>query len=225
MENTLSPRFGIGEWYGYLADQLTNAERLGFAEISLASRHAEQMCPYRLDGKAYCSKDGGVCSIRLIEAVADPETGVIVGGLPVSGDSGQLVLTCPYRFHEDNLIVSWVGETVLGDPRPMVAREVGFLESLGGRGQKANAGKIDMVLASQQNGDRLEWCALEIQGVYFSGNKMELEFKQFVDQNGTLAFPAGKRRPDYRSSGPKRLMPQLQIKVPTIARWGKKRPW
>ena len=35
-------------------------------------------------------------------------------------------------------------------------------------------------------------------------------------------FPRQIRRPDYRSSGPKRLMPQLQIKVPTLRRWGKK---
>ena len=35
-------------------------------------------------------------------------------------------------------------------------------------------------------------------------------------------FPNQIRRPDYRSSGPKRLMPQLQIKVPTLRRWGKK---
>ena len=37
-----------------------------------------------------------------------------------------------------------------------------------------------------------------------------------------LPFPAGNRRPDYRSSGPKRLMPQLQTKVPSLRRWGKK---
>jgi len=37
-----------------------------------------------------------------------------------------------------------------------------------------------------------------------------------------LPFPAVLRRPDYRSSGPKRLMPQLQIKVPSLRRWGKK---
>ncbi len=34
--------------------------------------------------------------------------------------------------------------------------------------------------------------------------------------------PAARRQPDYRSSGPKRLMPQLQIKVPSLRRWGKK---
>ena len=37
-----------------------------------------------------------------------------------------------------------------------------------------------------------------------------------------LPFPAKSHRPDYRSSGPKRLMPQLQTKVPSLRRWGKK---
>lgn len=37
-----------------------------------------------------------------------------------------------------------------------------------------------------------------------------------------LQFPAKQRRPDWRSSGPKRLLPQLQTKVPTIRTWGKK---
>lgn len=35
-----------------------------------------------------------------------------------------------------------------------------------------------------------------------------------------VPFPQVQRRPDLRSSGPKRLMPRLQIKVPTISRWG-----
>jgi hypothetical protein len=52
---------------------------------------------------------------------------------------------------------------------------------------------------------------------------MKGEFEAFADENvDWVIFPAGKRRPDYRSSGPKRLMPQLQIKVPTLRRWGKK---
>jgi len=37
-----------------------------------------------------------------------------------------------------------------------------------------------------------------------------------------LQFPAKHRRPDWRSSGPKRLLPQLQTKVPPISIWGKK---
>ncbi|MFW5870539.1 MAG: NotI family restriction endonuclease, partial [Candidatus Sumerlaeota bacterium] len=59
--------------------------------------------------------------------------------------------------------------------------------------------------------------------VYFSGASMSKDFAVMRDWSGPgLPFPQGLRRPDFRSSGPKRLMPQLQIKVPTISRWGKK---
>ena len=69
----------------------------------------------------------------------------------------------------------------------------------------------------------MDWCALEIQAVYFSGDEMGTEFRSIREREESgLPFPSGRRRPDYRSSGPKRLMPQLQIKVPTLRRWGKK---
>ncbi len=52
---------------------------------------------------------------------------------------------------------------------------------------------------------------------------MAKEFKAILaHQDDSLPFPVMNRRPDYRSSGPKRLMPQLQTKVPTLRRWGKK---
>ena len=57
----------------------------------------------------------------------------------------------------------------------------------------------------------------------FSGMSMENDFKVMREWAGPgLPFPKVQRRPDFRSSGPKRLMPQLQVKVPTISRWGKK---
>ena len=69
----------------------------------------------------------------------------------------------------------------------------------------------------------MEWCAVEIQAVYFSGDAMLGEFTAYAETEvDWIIFPAGRRRPDYRSSGPKRLMPQLQIKIPTLRRWGKK---
>jgi hypothetical protein len=69
----------------------------------------------------------------------------------------------------------------------------------------------------------MRWAALEIQAVYFSGATMGAEFHLLRHHEATgVPFPAGHRRPDYRSSGPKRLMPQLQIKVPSLRRWGKK---
>lgn len=52
---------------------------------------------------------------------------------------------------------------------------------------------------------------------------MNLLFAHIENYEGQgIPFPDKVRRPDYRSSGPKRLMPQLQIKVPTLRRWGKK---
>jgi hypothetical protein len=87
---------------------------------------------------------------------------------------------------------------------------------------REEVGRIDNVLMVRDT-EPLHWCAVEIQAVYFSGDSMNRDFQAILLHKGhDLPFPAGRRRPDYRSSGPKRLMPQLQIKVPTLRRWGKK---
>lgn len=118
-------------------------------------------------------------------------------------------------------IFQWVGETVLGTPAPAMAKEVGFLRAEDGN---SDVGRIDVVLVNEETRTgALNWCALEIQAVYFSGRSMSEEFRSIRAYDGQRPpFPRQIRRPDYRSSGPKRLMPQLQIKVPTLRRWGKK---
>jgi hypothetical protein len=148
-------------------------------------------------------------------------------GDPVAGPQGGLRATCPYRFHEALNVFRWVGETILGDSNPKLVGEVGFLEASATTDAEGgdDVGRIDMVLVSNKPvlGAPMEWCALEIQAVYFSGDAMRGEFKAFADETvDWVIFPAGRRRPDYRSSAPKRLMPQLQIKVPTLRRWGRK---
>ena len=80
-------------------------------------------------------------------------------------------------------------------------------------------GRIDTILIHPDKPS--EWCALELQAVYFSGPGMPSHLAQYASATG-LMFPDKQRRPDFRSSGPKRLMPQLQTKVPTLRRWGKK---
>ena len=83
-------------------------------------------------------------------------------------------------------------------------------------------GRIDNVLVHPSK-EPLDWCAVELQAVYFSGRSMRNEFKLLAEtQTEALPFPAKHRRADWRSSGPKRLLPQLQTKVPTIRTWGKK---
>jgi len=132
---------------------------------------------------------------------------------------------CPARFYDSDIAFSWVADVLLGTTAPLVLKELPFLlseSSRMGNPKPSAVGKIDMVLVHPDT-TTLRWCALETQSVYFSGNKMADDFKAMKTWQGPgTPFPVGKRRPDFRSSAPKRLMPQLQIKVPTISRWGKK---
>ena len=174
-------------------------------------RRGTMPCPFR-EGARSCVKNGGVCSLRLYSDSDD-------AARRVEGPEGHLRITCPYRFHQGGDVFRWVGETLLDSPTPDVVAEVGFLQSDAG----SDVGRIDMVLVKEGPAATLDWCALEIQAVYFSGDEMGAEFRGIREnQAPSLPFPAGRRRPGYRSSGPKRLMPQLQIKVPTLRRWGKK---
>src|SRR5439155_18668196 len=139
---------------------------------------------------------------------------------------GEPVITCPSRFLEANLVVRRVGETLLDAPNPVVISELPFLmgevQAEKKEAEPDAVGKIDKVLVNPE-GDTLRWCALEMQAVYFSGLSMENDFELMREWTGPgVPFPKVQRRPDFRSSGPKRLMPQLQVKVPTISRWGKK---
>ena len=83
------------------------------------------------------------------------------------------------------------------------------------------AGRVDLVIA--RDGDASSWFGLEIQAVYFSGNGMLADFGLLRDNaDEKPPEPTAIRRPDRRSSGAKRLMPQLQVKGPTLRRWGTK---
>ncbi len=180
----------------------------------------EKPCPFRTDiVHPTCTKPGGVCSLRLYTDDGGPFR-------PVDGDRGMIRALCPYRFHQDNAAFRHIGERLLGDPSPTQAGEVGFLESTGNLDSAAgeDVGRIDMILVASNvpAGGDMKWTAVEIQAVYFSGREMAIEFRDILERQGVAGMPVEGRRPDYRSSGPKRLMPQLQIKVPTLRRWGKK---
>ncbi|MES2353128.1 MAG: NotI family restriction endonuclease [Pseudomonadota bacterium] len=225
----LTPRFGIGEWFGNNLTQLSSEERRYFAAEVLKPKkeRTPQPCPFQSRKQdAMCTKDGGVCSLKLYSYATHAESGRAMG-VPIEGKQGSLRATCPYRFHDELDVFKWVGAIILGDPNPQLVGEVGFLEAGASTDSDGgdDVGRIDMVLVSTKTapGAPMAWAALEIQAVYFSGNAMKGEFEAFNDALvDWVIFPAGRRRPDYRSSGPKRLMPQLQIKVPTLRRWGKK---
>lgn len=167
-------------------------------------------CPFK-PGLPSCSKAGGVCSLQLYDEGANGRIGDSIGGP---------VITCPSRFEQDYLLVRWLAEIVGFSPdEAKIAREIPFMQSVS---TAKPAGKIDLVVAKTE-GDRLEWYGLEIQAVYFSGPGMASQFDILAsDDNPLPPYPDHLRRPDWRSSSAKRLMPQLQVKVPTLRRWNSK---
>ena len=212
-------RYSIGESYGAGFETISPSERFRLAKIEcIPDATTANPCPFQAEAK--CNKKGGVCSLRLYQQTGD---GPVVG-------TGPLITTCPQRFLESDTIFRWVGENLLQTPNPIILSEVGFLDRLRPQEQLEDEeadnrdyiGRIDNVLVHPSK-DPLDWCALELQAVYFSGKSMANEFKMLAEaERESLPFPAKHRRPDWRSSGPKRLLPQLQTKVPTIRTWGKK---
>ncbi|MDN5941461.1 MAG: hypothetical protein L0H94_06235 [Nitrospira sp.] len=200
-------RYGVGELFGLAVAALTPEELRKYSASGFKAA-----CPHKASG-GNCHKKGGVCSLIPLEE-HDGEVRVV--GLPIA--------TCPTRFLEKDRVMEWVGETILGMPNPQVVSEVSFL--MGKEHQESEpedeVGRIDKVLVNLSDSE-MKWCALEMQAVYFSGMKMEHDFALMREWEGPgIPFPTKVRRPDFRSSGPKRLMPQLQIKVPTLRRWCKK---
>lgn len=97
--------------------------------------------------------------------------------------------------------------------------EVRVLEVLR-NGKSKKIGKVDFLLVHLEGGLAVDFAALEVQAVYISGASIRPAFDHYVKTGELLSD--GKRRPDFRSSAQKRLMPQLALKVPIFRRWGKR---
>lgn len=213
-------RYGVGEWYGNIVAQLSPQRRVELAEkAKLTFKAAAMPCPFKQSAQEperLCHKPGGVCS--LVRYRKD-ETGKV-------STFGDFVTVCPNRFWQDGAVFRWIGQQLLGTATPTLISEVEFLEAISededsGNDQDAEkseaVGRIDLVLQNPETG---RWCAVELQAVYFSGKKMPTHLAQFSTSSSDLPWPDANRRPDWRSSGPKRLMPQLMTKIPTLRRWG-----
>lgn len=231
--------YGIAEWYGKLFRALSNSERQDLIGRGVGSLP----CPYLhqvptlgpKSGRQDCMKPGGICSLRNFHDPYGQEELTL----------GDITATCPNRFLEQGTIVKHIGRTVLLTEDPLFAKEISFLRRPKSRsasqsvketeedeveelnddaltnGDKEDVGRIDLVFIDPK--DSNNWCAVEIQAVYFSGGAMSKDMAAIKSYAGNgLPTPGAARRPDFRSSGPKRLMPQLMIKVPTLRRWGKK---
>ena len=207
----MRPRYGIAEWYGEPLLQMSSNRRQELAGIALGSEPDPPICPFQ-PRSVPCSKKGGVCSIQQYDLQTGPD------GYRIEKPFGTPIITCPHRFRQGNLIVKWLAKIVgFSEDDSYVASEVPFMRSpTTGR----SAGRIDLVLASTSTE---KYFGLEIQAVYFSGKGMGADFEALAEDSGELPpAPSAIRRPDWRSSSAKRLMPQLQIKAPTLRRWGTK---
>ena len=191
----MTMRYGIAEWFGEPLQDMSVGRRHHLAKSALGQEEPPP-CPFQRRTPP-CSKAGGVCSIQ-------------------SEESGP-VITCPRRFEVGDLLPRWLAE-IVGFTDVYVAKEVPFMRSPStGR----PAGRIDLVVSSDESA--ASWFGLEVQAVYFSGKGMQADFELLSENNDPVPpAPTESRRPDWRSSSAKRLMPQLQVKCPTLRRWGTK---
>ncbi|MCE0522646.1 MAG: hypothetical protein LV480_07020 [Methylacidiphilales bacterium] len=158
-------------------------------------------CPFR---NSPCTKQGktnplGICSYS---------------------DGNRATCVCPIRFQEGGNLFIDVGRLAFGPSQKiMVAPEFRLLRIPSKKNKKI--GKVDFIITRLDAGGKpIDFAALEVQAVYISGHSIRPAFDHFLT-TGNLNEDS-KRRPDFRSSAQKRLMPQLSLKVPIFRRWGKK---
>jgi hypothetical protein len=142
-------------------------------------------------------------------------------GICSFSDGQTATSVCPMRFQENGVIFQDVGRLAFGaGVRIVAAPEIRLLRTRGSSQRKI--GKVDFLLAKlDANNQPVDFAAMEVQAVYISGKSVRPAFNHFV-RTGNLTGQDSRRRPDYRSSAQKRLMPQLSLKVPVFRRWGKK---
>jgi len=166
---------------------------------------ANRTCPYR--GKP-CTKGSktdpiGVCSLS-------------------DGDTATAL--CPVRFTERERIFTDAATAAFGKGAKFgVFPEVRILKiaASGEDERDRKIGKVDYLLGQIVDDKVTDFAAVEVQGVYFSGGEIRSAMNHFL-ANDALDLKISDRRPDFRSSAQKRLMPQLFLKVPVFRRWGKK---
>jgi len=169
------------------------------ASESAQSDRLAKHCPFR---NSPCTKS----------SIKDP-----IGVCTLSDGTAATTL-CPVRFVQDSRMFVDAARLAFGPGvRFAPVPEISILRVKNNR----KIGKIDYLLARLGGNERVvDFAALEVQAVYFSGGNIKQPMKEYLE-TGTLGADTW-RRPDYRSSAQKRLMPQLSLKVPVFRRWGKK---
>lgn len=145
-------------------------------------------------------------------------------GICTLSDGHRAASLCPVRFLEDNRIFRDAAQIAFGRAKNFaVFPEIRILEiasdDAGSKTRKI--GKVDFLVGQVDEGQVIDFAAVEIQAAYFSGSSLKPAFNTYLSTR-TMQGVNTKRRPDFRSCAQKRLVPQLQLKIPVFRRWGKK---
>lgn len=165
--------------------------------------------------KRHCRFRNGPCNKS---SKVDP-----IGICSVS-DGLRAASLCPVRFLEDGKIFRDAARIAFGSESQFaIFSEIRILNVPDPKkaGGTKKIGKVDFVLAKVAESTVVDFCAVEVQAAYFSGTETRSLLKRFMTKRDFGALDTF-RRPDFRSSAQKRLIPQLQLKVPVFRRWGKK---
>lgn len=145
-------------------------------------------------------------------------------GICSVSDGLEAASLCPVRFLEGGRIFRDAARIAFGiDASFAIFPEIRILQVPDPKksGRMKKIGKVDFVLGKVDQGTVTDFCAVEVQAAYFSGTETRSALNHFM-ANRNFGKLDTFRRPDFRSSAQKRLIPQLQLKVPVFRRWGKK---
>lgn len=141
-------------------------------------------------------------------------------GICTFTDGHSATAVCPTRFLEKGILFRDAAKLAFGEDCTCVAvPEVRLLEVVR-HGKKKKIGKVDFLVVKLENEKAVDFAAVEVQAVYISGDSIRPTYERYL-KTGKLDSDS-LRRPDFRSSAQKRLMPQLALKVPIFRRWGKR---
>jgi Restriction endonuclease NotI len=163
----------------------------------------------------YCRFRSGPCNKS---SSTDP-----IGICSVS-DGSEAASLCPVRFLDDGNIFRDAARIAFGESADFaVFPEIRILQVPDPKkiGNMKKIGKVDFVLGKIDQNVVIDFCAVEVQAAYFSGTETRSALRHYLDNQDFGNYDTF-RRPDFRSSAQKRLIPQLQLKVPVFRRWGKK---
>ena len=175
-----------------------------------------------LSAAAWQARDARHCRFRNSPCTKSSKIDPL--GVCTLSDGQSAAALCPVRFLEHKRIFVDAAAIAFGPASCFgVFPEIRILEipnkDEGGRSNKI--GKVDFLLGKIDDGQITDFAAVEIQAAYFSGGSLRKVFEHFMSER-SLENIDTRRRPDFRSCAQKRLIPQLQLKIPVFRRWGKK---